>query len=138
MTDGRNGERAHARELDQGAMTVSTAEQTTPEEPAGPNAGPWDEPVKATPIVLELELAEAEALRTWLLKASADGATSLEDPLVSRVLTKLALEVDGVRSAVNVRRELVEAGFSVNHLSDEQLRELGSRIADATAPGARV
>ncbi len=117
---------------------MSTVEQTTPDEPDAPSTGPWDEPVKAAPIVLELELNEAEGLRTWLLKASADGATSLDDPLVSRVLAKLAVEVDGVRSAVNVRRELVEAGFSVNHLSDDQLRELGSRIAEATAPGARV
>ncbi len=117
---------------------MSTVEQTTPDEPAGTSAGPWDEPVKAAEIVVELELTEAEALRAWLLKASADGATSLDDPLVSRVLAKLAVEVDGARSAVNVRRELVDAGFSVNHLSDDQLRELGARIAEATAPGARV
>ena len=51
------------------------------------------------------------------------------------MLSKLAVEVDGARSAVNVRQELVDAGFSVGHLSDEQLRELGSRIADATSPG---
>ena len=54
------------------------------------------------------------------------------------MLSKLAVEVDGARSAVNVRQELVDAGFSVGHLSDEQLRELGSRIADATSPGARA
>ena len=51
---------------------------------------------------------------------------------------EVGVEVDGARSAVNVRRELIDAGFSVNHLSDEQLRELGSRIAEATTPGARV
>lgn len=117
---------------------MSTVEQNTTADPAAPAAGPWDETVKAPAIGLELELNEAEALRAWLLKASAEGATSLEDPLVSRVLAKLGVEVDGVRSAVNVRRELVEAGFSVNHLSDDQLRELGTRIADATAPGIRV
>lgn len=117
---------------------MSTAEQTTPEEPAGPSTGSWEEPVQPADIVLELELTEAEKLRSWLLKASADGATSFDDPQVSRVLSKLAAEVDGVRSAVNVRRELVDAGFSVTHLSDVQLRELGSRIADATAPGARI
>jgi hypothetical protein len=117
---------------------MSTVEQTTPEEPVPPAAGPWDEPVKPADIVLELELTEAEGLRSWLLKASADGATSLEDPHVSRVLSKLAVEVDGARSAVNVRRELVDAGFSVNHLSDDQLRELGARIAEATTPGARI
>jgi hypothetical protein len=117
---------------------MSTAEQTTPEEPAGTSPGAWEEPVKAADIVLELDLTEAESLRSWLLKASADGATSFDDPLVSRVLSKLAVDVDSARSAVNVRRELVDAGFSVTHLSDEQLRELGSRIADAAAPGARI
>jgi len=115
---------------------MSTVDETTT-QPADKN-GPWEEPVKAPPIMLEFELPEAEALRTWLLKASADGATSLDDPHVSRVLSKLGVEVDGARSAVNVRRELIDAGFSVNHLSDEQLRELGSRIAEATTPGARV
>jgi hypothetical protein len=108
------------------------------EQPTKPDSGPWDEKTPDPQIGLELELPEAEALRAWLLKASADGATSLDDPLVSRVLSKLGLEVDHVRSAVNVRRELVQAGFSVNHLSDEQLRDLGSRIADASAPGARA
>jgi hypothetical protein len=115
---------------------VSTVENTT-EQPKQ-SAGAWDEPTPEPSIGLELDLPEAEALRTWLLKASAEGATSLDDPLVSRVLAKLGVEVDGARSAVNVRRELVDAGFSVAHLSDEQLRELGGRIADATAPGARV
>jgi hypothetical protein len=85
-------------------------------------------------IELELVLAEAEALRAWLLKPAADGATSLEDPFVSRVLSRLGLEVDGARSAINVRRELVQAGISADHLSDEKLRELGSRIA-AMKPG---
>ena len=107
------------------------------EQPTNPASGPWDEPSPDPRIGLELELPEAEALRAWLLKAAADGATSLDDPLVSRVLSKLGLEVDYARSAVNVRQELVQAGFSVNHLSDEQLRELGSRIAEAASPGAR-
>jgi hypothetical protein len=116
---------------------VSTVDETA-QQPAAPNGGPWDEPVNPPGIALDLELAEAEALRAWLLKASAEGATSLDDPQVSRVLSKLAVEVDSARSAVNVRQELVDAGFSVGHLSDAQLRELGSRIADAASPGARA
>jgi hypothetical protein len=107
------------------------------EQPTKPDSGPWDEQTPDPKIGIELELPEAEALRAWLLKATADGATSLDEPLVSRVLSRLGLEVDSARSAVNVRRELVQAGFSVNHLSDEELRELGSRIAGASAPGAR-
>ncbi len=116
---------------------MSTVDETAEQQQTGPNASAWDEPVPQPAIGIELELAEAEALRAWLLKASAEGATSLDDPHVSRVLSKLGVEVDGARAAVNVRRELVDAGFSVAHLSDDQLRELGGRIADAASPGPR-
>ncbi len=119
-------------------MTVSTVDETTEQQHSSPSGSAWDEPVPQAAIGLELELSEAEALRAWLLKASAEGATSFDDPHVSRVLSKLGVEVDGARAAVNVRRELVDAGFSVAHLSDEQLRALGGRIAEAAVPGARA
>jgi hypothetical protein len=115
---------------------MSTVEQT-PDEGTDAQRGPWEDPGPDPAIPLQLELAEAEALRAWLLKPAADGTTSLDDPLVSRVLSRLGVEVDSARSAVNVRRELEQAGFSVSHLSDEQLRDLGGRITQATAPGPR-
>ena len=113
---------------------MSTVDQTTTEQAPSPATGSWNLGVPEPRIELEFALAEAEALRAWLLKPAADGATSLDDPLVSRVLSRLGLEVDGARSAINVRRELVQAGIAVDHLSDEQLRDLGSRIA-AMKPG---
>jgi hypothetical protein len=113
---------------------VSTVDQAITEQSSSPAPGSWTLGISEPTIELEFALAEAEALRAWLLKPAADGATSLEDPLVSRVLSRLGLEVDGARSAVNVRRELVQAGISVDHLSDEKIRELGSRIA-AMKPG---
>ncbi len=88
-------------------------------------------------ITLELPLSEAEALRTWLLKPAADGTTSLDDPVLNGVLTKLARSVDVVRATVNVRRELEQVGLDIAHLTDEQVRELGRRVADATHPGIR-
>jgi hypothetical protein len=88
-------------------------------------------------ISLELGLRECEALRAWLLKPAKDGTTSLDDPLVSRTLTKLGQEVDAVLATANVRRELEEAGLAVDHLSDEQVRELARRVADAARPGMR-
>ncbi len=113
-----------------GRQILSTVDQTTTEQaPSAASAASWTLGTSEPAIDLELALPEAEALRAWLLKPAADGATSLEDPLVSRVLSRLGLEVDGARSAINVRRELVQAGVSVDHLSDEQIRELGSRIA---------
>ena len=88
-------------------------------------------------LMLDLGLEEAEALRAWLLKASADGATSLDDPLVGGVLGQLGRAVDAVRAVVNVRLELRQAGLDVAHLSDDQVRELGRRVSDAALPGIR-
>jgi hypothetical protein len=91
-----------------------------------------------TTLALELELGEAEALRAWLLKATAEGATSLDDPLVNGALAKLGRAVDTVHATVNVRRELEQAGLEVAHLSDDQVRELGRRVSDAAMPGIRA
>jgi len=89
-------------------------------------------------LALELELPEAEALRAWLLKATADGVTSLDDPYVNSALAKLARAVDTIHATVNVRRELEQAGLEVAHLSDDQVRELGRRVSEAALPGIRV
>ena len=91
-----------------------------------------------TTLALELELGEAEALRAWLLKATADGVTSLDDPHVNGALAKLGRAVDTVHATVNVRRELEQAGLEVAHLSDDQVRELGRRVSDAALPGIRA
>jgi hypothetical protein len=88
-------------------------------------------------LALELELPEAEALRAWLLKATAEGITSLDDPLVNSALAKLARAVDSVHATVNVRHELEQAGLEVAHLSDDQVRELGRRVSEAALPGIR-
>jgi hypothetical protein len=90
------------------------------------------------PLALELDLQEAEALRAWLLKATAEGVTSLDDPLVNSALAKLGRAVDSVHATVNVRRELEQAGLEVAHLSDDQVRELGRRVSEAALPGVRA
>jgi hypothetical protein len=117
---------------DQPSEATDPALETTTEVPA---AG---EPTPNSRIVVDLGLDEAEALRAWLLKPAGDGTTSLDDPLVSRVLARLGLEVDSARATVSVRQELVQAGFGVDHLTDEQVRDLGRRIADVAAPGIRL
>jgi hypothetical protein len=88
-------------------------------------------------VTLELGLDEGEALRTWLLKATAEGATSLDDQLVSAALSKLGRALDTVQATINLRRELGQAGLDVAHMSDEQVRELGRRISDAALPAIR-
>ncbi len=109
---------------------MNTTDQTTVLE--ADRLGP--EPI----ITLDLGLDEAEALRTWLLRAAVDGSTSLDEPLVSATLTKLGRAVDVVQATESVRRELGHAGFSVDQLSDDEVRDLGRRIADAYSPAIRA
>jgi hypothetical protein len=89
-------------------------------------------------LALDLGMREAEALRTWLLKPAADGTNAFEDALVNEVLTKLSRALDSVQATLNVRRELDAAGLNVAHLSDEQVRELGRRVSEASQPGIRA
>jgi hypothetical protein len=108
---------------------MSTTDQMTE-----PSFGEFD---SGTMLALELELREGEALRAWLLKATAEGVTSLDDPLVNSALSKLGRAVDAVHATVNVRHELEHAGLDVAHLTDDQVRELGRRVSDAALPGIR-
>jgi hypothetical protein len=112
-----------------GRTDMSTTEQFTDNGFASFDAEPG--------LELELELREGEALRAWLLKATADGVTSLDDPLVNAALAKLGRAVDSIHATVNVRRELEEVGLNVAHLTDEQVRELGRRVSEAALPGIR-
>src|SRR5438067_11285349 len=107
---------------------MSTTEQSTNPIVATDDA-PADGLAPEPTISLTLGLSESEALRAWLLKPAKDGATSLDDPLVSRALAKLGREVDAVLATVNIRRELEDAGLAVDHLSDEQVRVLARRVA---------
>jgi hypothetical protein len=109
---------------------MSATDQTTDQivEPIPPVVDPLEpEPT----ISLDLTLSEAEALHGWLLKPAADGSTSLDNPLVSRALARLGRTVDTVRASVTIRRELQDAGIGVDHLSDEQLHDLGRRVTSA-------
>ena len=105
-------------------------------------AVPADQPVEELPpeptLALEFSLSEAEALRAWLLKSTADGLTALDDVSVSSVLGCLGQAVDAARATANVRRELEHAGVGVDHLTDEQVRELGRRVSQAALPAIRA
>ena len=109
---------------------MSTTDDLTRVNGAEPDADPR--------LTLDLGLKEAEALRAWLLKASADGATALDDSLVNGVLSQLGRAVDAVRAVVSVRLELRQAGLDVTHLSDDEVRELGRRVSEAALPGIRA
>ena len=82
-------------------------------------------------LTLELSVAEAQALRTWLLKPAADGSSTMDDEVLKPVITKLAHELDYREGVHSVRQELEQAGLATANLSDEQVAVLGRKIADA-------
>ena len=91
----------------------------------------FPEAVLENNIVLELTLAEAEAVKTWLLKPSADGSAAIDDENAKSVMVKLGSKLDYVQGVARVREELELAGFPTDQLSDEQVADLGRRIAES-------
>jgi hypothetical protein len=85
-------------------------------------------------LVLDLDLIEAQALRAWLLETEVNGLSALDTPVVSTALAKLGRAVDTAQATVNIRREFQQAGVNLAHWSDEQVLELGRRIAEAARP----
>ena len=79
---------------------------------------------------LELTLDEAEALKAWLLKPAADGSAAIDDKHAKSVMVQLGQKLDYISGVNQVRDELEDAGFETDGLSDEQIAELGRRIAD--------
>lgn len=82
-------------------------------------------------IVLELSLAEAEAVKTWLLKPSADGAAAIDDANAKSVMVKLGSRLDFIQGVARVREELDGAGLPTDQMTDEQVADLGRRIAES-------
>ena len=82
-------------------------------------------------LTLELSVAQAQALRTWLVKPAADGSSTMDDAVLKPVLIKLAHELDYREGVAAVRQELEQAGLQTSTLSDEQVAVLGRRISEA-------
>jgi hypothetical protein len=100
---------------------------TTTTSPNGsPEAAPAD-----SGFTLELSVAQAQALRTWLVKPAADGSSTMDDEVLKPVLVKLAHELDYRQGVASVRQELEQAGLQTATLSDEQVAVLAGRISEA-------
>lgn len=82
-------------------------------------------------LTLELTLAEGEAVKSWLLKPAADGSAAIDDEHAKSVMVKLGAQLDFIQGVAKVREELEQAGFETDTLSDEQVAELGRRIAES-------
>ena len=82
-------------------------------------------------VSLELTLAEAEAVKAWLLKPSADGSAAIDDENAKSVMVKLGAKLDYIQGVQRVRDELEQAGFATAGMSDDEVAELGRRIAES-------
>ena len=82
-------------------------------------------------VTLELTLAEAESVKSWLLKPAADGSAAIDDENAKSVMVKLGAVLDFIEGVARVRDELEQAGFPTENLSDEQVADLGRRIAES-------
>jgi hypothetical protein len=82
-------------------------------------------------VTLELTLAEAEAVKSWLLKPTADGGAAIDDEHAKSAMVKLGALLDYVHGVQLVRDELEQAGFATDQLTDEQVADLGRRIAES-------
>jgi hypothetical protein len=82
-------------------------------------------------ITLTFSFVEAEALNRWLLRPAQDGALAADDAAVLPALMKIRTAVEHTQAIVDVRRELEQAGIPTQHLSDQQVAQLGRRISQA-------
>jgi hypothetical protein len=82
-------------------------------------------------VSLELTLAEAEAVKSWLLKPCADGSAAIDDENAKSVMVKLGAKLDYIQGVQRVRDELEQAGFPTDQLSDDDVADLGRRIAES-------
>jgi hypothetical protein len=88
-------------------------------------------PVDQQPIVLELSLDQAQALKARLLKEASDGSSALDDERLKPLLRALGASLDYIEGVAVVRRELEQAGFQADLLTDEQVAQLGRKISEA-------
>jgi ketosteroid isomerase-like protein len=82
-------------------------------------------------ITLTFSFEEAEALNRWMLKPAQDGALAGDDASVRPGLMKIRTAVEHAQAIAAVRHELEQAGVPTQHLSDQQVAQLGRRISQA-------
>jgi ketosteroid isomerase-like protein len=82
-------------------------------------------------ITLTFTFEEAEALNRWMLKPSQEGGLAADDATVRPGLMKIRTAVEHAQAIAAVRHELEQAGVPTQHLSDQQVAQLGRRISQA-------
>jgi ketosteroid isomerase-like protein len=92
---------------------------------------PFAIPGGTSNITLTFSFEEAEALNRWMLKPSQEGGLAAEDTTVRPGLMKIRTAVEHAQAINAVRHELEQAGVPTQHLSDQQVAQLGRRISQA-------
>jgi hypothetical protein len=86
------------------------------------------------PVELALTLEEARGLMelasSTLLAASENGAEAPGGVGAKSAVTKLRESLEEIQKIAAVRAELEQAGFHTQHLSDDEVADLGRRIAE--------
>lgn len=100
---------------------------------SAPNGGDAGAATTGNSISLTFTFEEAEALNRWMLKPSQDGGIAGDDAAVLPGLMKIRTAVERAQAVAAVRHELEQAGVPTQHLSDQQVAQLGRRISQ-TAP----
>ena len=83
-------------------------------------------------VSVELTLAEAEAVKSWLLKPSADGSAAIDDENAKSVMVKLGAKLDYIQGVQRVRDELEQAGFPTEQMSDGRPFTISKRYTWST------
>jgi ketosteroid isomerase-like protein len=98
---------------------------------ASPFGGNGEVAASGNQITLTFSFEEAEALNRWMLKPAQDGGLASDDPAVVPGLMKIRTAVEHAQAIAAVRHELEQAGVPTQHLSDQQVAQLGRRISQA-------
>src|SRR4051795_2939663 len=112
--------------------SVSPAELANFDLPrASDRVGPGAPGDSSDQITLTFSFEEAEALNRWMLKPAQDGGLAADDTGVRPGLMKIRTAVEHAQAIAAVRHELEQAGVPTQHLSDQQVAQLGRRISQA-------
>jgi ketosteroid isomerase-like protein len=118
-----------APEMENSAATP--AELANVEPVRATNGHPPVVAASTSEITLTFTFAEAQALNSWLMKPAQDGGTAADDASVNAGAMKIKSAVEYAQAISAVRHELEQAGVPTQHLSDQQVAQLGRRISQA-------
>jgi ketosteroid isomerase-like protein len=120
-----------APEMENSAVTPAELAHVDPATVSGDGPAQVGPVGSGNQITLTFTFEEAEALNRWMLKPAQDGGLAADDTAVRPGLMKIRTAVEHAQAIAAVRHELEQAGVPTQHLSDQQVAQLGRRISQA-------